>query len=131
MISAALSATDVTKREESAALRDSSPVVAICSSIALAIAANTGRIAAIAVMIRFTAAIDSCASRCNWSILRPISSVAFCVALDSAFTSFATTAKPRPGIACAHRLDRGVERQQIGLLGDRRDQAHDVADLGR
>ena len=65
LISAALSETDSTKREESAALRESSPVVATCSSIALATAANTGRIAAIAVMMRLTAAIDSCASRCN------------------------------------------------------------------
>ena len=86
----------MTKREASAALRDNSPVVALCSSIALAIAENTGRIAAIAAMMRFTATIDSCASRCNWSILRPISSVAFCVAPDSDFTSCATTAKPRP-----------------------------------
>ena len=95
-ISAAVLVTDATKREASAALRDNSPVVAPCSSIALAIAENTGRIAAIAAMMRFTAAINSCASRCNWSILRPISSVAFCVAPESDLTSCATTAKPRP-----------------------------------
>ena len=36
-----------------------------------------------------------------------------------------------PGIARAHRLDGGVEREQIGLLGDRRNEADDIADLGR
>ncbi len=34
-------------------------------------------------------------------------------------------------VACAYRLDRGVEREQIGLLGDRRDQAHHIADFRR
>ena len=32
------------------------------------------------------------------------------------------------GFAGARRLDGGVERQQVGLLGDRRDQLHHVAD---
>ena len=32
------------------------------------------------------------------------------------------------GLAGARRLDGGVERQQVGLLGDRRDQLDDVAD---
>ena len=83
------------------------------------------------LMMRLTAAIDSCASRCNWSILRRISSVAFCVAVESALTSLRHHRKSAAGIARAHRLDRGVEREQVGLLGDRRDQAHHIADLGR
>ena len=33
-----------------------------------------------------------------------------------------------PGLAGARRLDGGIERQQIGLLGDRGDQLHHVAD---
>src|SRR5512144_2516776 len=33
-------------------------------------------------------------------------------------------------LAGAGRLDRGVQRQQVGLLRDRRDHLHDVADLG-
>jgi outer membrane protein assembly factor BamB len=44
---------------------DSSPVVVTCSSMAFATTPKTGRTAAIAVMMRLTAAIDSCASRCN------------------------------------------------------------------
>src|SRR5580704_17077150 len=35
------------------------------------------------------------------------------------------------GIACARRLDRGVERQQVGLAGDLLDQPDHVADLLR
>ena len=131
MISAALSATDVTKREESAALRDSSPVVAICSSIALATAANTGRIAAIAVMIRFDRRdqflrvalqlVDLAADFLGGVLGRGRER------LDLARHHRKAAAR----IACAHRLDGGVEREQIGLLGDRRDQAHHVADLRR
>ena len=34
-------------------------------------------------------------------------------------------------IARAHRFDRGVEREQVGLLGDRRNEADHVADFGR
>ncbi len=34
------------------------------------------------------------------------------------------------GFAGASGLDRGVEREQVGLLGNRRDQLDDVADAG-
>ena len=47
----------------------------------------------------------------------------------SARTSEATTAKPRPEVAGARRLDAGVERQQVGLEGDLVDDADDLADL--
>ena len=57
-----------------------------------------------------------------------ISPVAFAVCSASAFTSDATTAKPRPGFAGPRRLDGGIERQQIGLAGDGVDQFHHVAD---
>ena len=53
------------------------------------------------------------------AICSPISSVALAVCSASAFTSEATTAKSAPGFARARRLDGGVERQQVGLLGDR------------
>ena len=39
--------------------------------------------------------------------------------------------KAAAGVAGAGGLDGGVQRQQIGLLGDRRDQLDDVADLLR
>src|SRR3954453_1627302 len=39
--------------------------------------------------------------------------------------------KAAAGIACAGRLDGGVQRQQIGLLGNRGDQLDDIADLLR
>jgi hypothetical protein len=56
-----------------------------------------------------------------------ISSVAFAVWPARLFTSCATTAKPRPA-SPARRLDRGVERQKVGLLGDGGDQLDHVAD---
>ncbi len=37
--------------------------------------------------------------------------------------------KATAGFTGARRLDGGVERQKIGLLGDRRDQLDDLADL--
>ena len=58
-----------------------------------------------------------------------ISSVAFAVWLASSLTSDATTAKPAAGLAGARGLDGRVQRQQIGLAGDRADQAQHVADL--
>jgi len=36
--------------------------------------------------------------------------------------------KAAAGLARARRLDRGIERQQVGLLGDRGDQFHHFAD---
>ena len=60
-----------------------------------------------------------------------ISSVAFAVWLASDFTSDGDHGKAAAGIAGASRLDGGVQRQQIGLLGNRRDQLDDVADLLR
>ncbi|MDZ7654169.1 MAG: hypothetical protein U5L03_17240 [Burkholderiaceae bacterium] len=39
--------------------------------------------------------------------------------------------KPRPASPAACRLDGGVQRQHVGLLGNVRDQFHDLADLLR
>lgn len=39
--------------------------------------------------------------------------------------------KSASGIACAGRLDRGIQRQQVGLPRDRADQLDDIVDLGR
>ena len=61
---------------------------------------------------------------------RRISSVALAVCPASDLTSEATTAKPLPGLAGARRLDGGVERQQIGLAGDRLNEADHLADAG-
>jgi hypothetical protein len=44
-------------------------------------------------------------------------------------TSSATTAKPTALLAGAGRLDRRVQRQQVGLLGDPGDRLHDRSDL--
>jgi hypothetical protein len=38
--------------------------------------------------------------------------------------------KAASGFACAGRFDGGVEREQVGLLGDCRNQLHHVADAG-
>ena len=78
--------------------------------------------------ISLMAATKSLVAACMPAICVPISSVALAVCVASAFTSEATTAKPRAGLAGARRLDRGVERQQVGLLGDGGDQLDHVAD---
>ena len=46
----------------------------------------------------------------------------------SAFTSAATTAKPRPALTGAGRLDGRVEREEIGLIRHLTDQRDDLAD---
>ena len=84
------------KLEAEAALSAISPVVAFCSATAPLTFSNTGRIASIACEIRCTASTEPAASRCSASIFLVISSVAFWVCTASAFTSVATTAKPRP-----------------------------------
>jgi hypothetical protein len=72
--------------------------------------------------------------------ISPASVAAFTVSVDSVLisvaavwlrsaslrTSLATTAKPRP-CSPAGRLDRGVEREQVGLAGDFLDDADLVA----
>src|SRR6476646_9349487 len=70
-----------------------------------------------------------CVEVCTAAIWLPISSVAFAVCTASAFTSEATTAKPLP--AGARPLDRGVERQKIGLSGHALDELDHVVDLLR
>ena len=57
----------------------------------------------------------------SWPVDLPVS-----VASD--FTSAATTVNPLPALP-ARRLDSGVERQQIGLLGNAVDHTHDRADV--
>ena len=95
-ISVALSPTETMKLEAEAALSAISPVVAFCSATAPLTFSNTGRIASIACEMRCTASTEPAASRCSASIFLVISSVAFWVCTASAFTSVATTAKPRP-----------------------------------
>jgi hypothetical protein len=60
-----------------------------------------------------------------------ISPVAFAVCSASAFTSDATTAKPRPRFAGARGLDGGVQCQQVGLAGNGVDQFDHIADAAR
>ncbi len=83
-------------------------------------------------MVPVMAPIDATASlvdACMAATCAEISSVALAVWLASAFTSDATTAKPRPDLAGACGLDGRVQRQQIGLGGDAVDQLHHFADL--
>ena len=82
--------------EVSPAVCASSLVVDCCWSTEAATAEKTGRIASIAVATLASASIDWAALCCSSSILRVISSVAFWVWPESALTSLATTAKPRP-----------------------------------
>ena len=75
---------------------DRSLVVRFCSATAPLTCSNTGRIAAIAAVMRCTASTEFAASRCSASIFCLISSVASWVCTAKALTSVATTAKPRP-----------------------------------
>ena len=79
--------------------------------------------------ISLIAATNSCVASCMPAMWLEMSSVAFAVWLASDFTSDGDHGKAAAGVARARRLDRGVEREQIGLLGDRSDQLDHVADL--
>ena len=61
-------------------------------------------------------------------ICSAISSVAFAVLPGKDFTSTATTANPFPDFPGARRFDGRVERKQIGLPGNRLDEADDLPD---
>src|SRR3954454_14531505 len=60
-----------------------------------------------------------------------ISSVAWAVWLARCLTSDATTAKPLPASPAPCRLDRRVERQQVGLARDVGNHLDDRADPAR
>ena len=96
-----------------------SPVAALCSSTAPAIAVVTSSIWRIAAAISFTASTALLVEVWMPCTCWPISSVAFAVCAARFFTSVATTENPLARFARARRLDRGVEREQVGLLGDR------------
>ena len=95
-ISEAPAVTEAMKLEALAAFSVSLCVVVPCSRTASLTLSNTGRIASIDCEMRCIDSIEWAASRCSASTLRAISSVACCVCTASAFTSEATTAKPRP-----------------------------------
>src|SRR5580704_3251148 len=77
-------------------LRDMSPVAALCSSTAAAIAAEISEICWIVPLISLIAATESCVALCMPAICVEMSPVALAVCAASALTSWATTAKPRP-----------------------------------
>lgn len=53
------------------------------------------------------------------------------VSTESAFTSLATTANPRPADPARAASILAFESEQIGLLGNGGDQVDDIADFGR
>jgi hypothetical protein len=95
-ISEAPAVTEAMKLDAWVAFSVSVCVVVPCSRTAPLTLSNTGRIASIDCEMRCIESIESAASRCSASILRAISSVACWVCTARAFTSEATTAKPRP-----------------------------------
>ena len=64
-----------------------------------------------------------------WAIRVPISLVASAVWLARLFTSRGHHGEAAAGLTGARGLDGGVERQQVGLRRDARDQLGDVLDL--
>ena len=65
------------------------------------------------------------------SILFVMSSVARAVARRELLHLVGHDGEPLAGLTGTSRLDRGIERQQVGLLGDAVDHLHDRADLVR
>ena len=78
--------------------------------------------------ISLIATTESRVADCMPAIWLPISSVALAVCVASSLHLRRDHGKAAAGLAGARRLDGGVERQQIGLLGDGGDQLHHVAD---
>jgi hypothetical protein len=66
---------------------------------------------------------------CIPAICVPISSVA--LAVCEVLHLARHHGKPASSLTRPRRLDGGVEREQVGLLGDRRDQFHDITDAAR
>jgi len=61
----------------------------------------------------------------------PTSLVAVMVFSASFLTSSATTAKPASGLAGPGRFDGGVQGEQVGLVGDIRNDVEHLADVFR
>ena len=73
--------------------------------------------------------VTASASRVSEAIVPAISPVAARVSWASFLTSAATTAKRAARLARARRLDRRVEREHVGLAGDRLDARGDLLHL--
>ena len=78
--------------------------------------------------ISLIAATDSRVAVCMLEIWLPISSVALAVCGGERLDLGRNHRETPSGLAGTRGLDGGVEREQVGLLGDRRDQLHHVAD---
>ena len=78
------------------------------------------------------AIVEGCLDRVpapqNWPVSRREYRRSLSRSASRLFTSAATTANPRPG-AGPCRLDRGIERQQVGLARNLADQFHHAADF--
>ena len=81
--------------------------------------------------ISLIAATESCVAVCMPAICVQISLVALAVWRGERLDLLGDHRKAAAGFAGARGLDGGVERQQVGLLGDRGDQLGDVADAVR
>ena len=114
-----------------ATLREISAVAAPCWSTAIEIAPAISEIRPWWPPISLIAATDSSVADCIPAICAPIL-VGRLGGLRRQQLHFrGDHRKTLAGLARARRLDGGVERQQIRLLGDRGDQLDHVADPGR
>ena len=121
-------AVSLVRRAAVSTLRAISCVAAPCSVTAAAIAPVISPIERMVRSIAPIASIERMVACCMPAICAVMSSVARAVWPASAFTSLGDHREAAPGLAGAGGLDGGVERQQIGLLGDVGDQPHHVAD---
>ena len=106
-------------------------VVAACSSTAEAMVVWISEIWSMMPLISVMASTADFVSVWIVSILLEMSSVARGRLLGQLLDLVGHDGEALAGLAGACRLDRGVEREQVGLLGDVGDHLDDLADLGR
>ncbi len=112
-------------------LRAISCVAELCCSTALAIVEAMSEIFPMVPPICLIAATDSCVAALHARDVIGNLVGRFCGLAGERFDFGRHHGKAAAGIACAGGLDGGVQRQEVGLLGNRRDQLDDIADLLR
>src|SRR5215831_12492269 len=110
-------------------LREMSLMEAPCSSIATAITALISEMRLMVPLISLMVETESCVADCMPEICMPISSVALGGLGGQRLHLLGDDGEAAASFASARRLDRGVESEQVGLLGDGGDEVDHVTDM--